>query len=58
MGGQSSVRLVDAVGQMRYDALLEQVEHKESLGLIQAPELELEVMSMAQALSSMGLPSR
>ena len=41
-GGQSFVRLVDADGQLRYAALLEQVEDKESLGLTQAPELELE----------------
>ena len=41
-GGQSSVRLVDADGQLRYAALLEQVEDLESLGLTKAPELELE----------------
>ena len=41
-GGQSSVRLVDADGQLRYAALLEQVDSVDALGITRAPELELE----------------
>ena len=41
-GGQSSVRLVDADGQLRYAALVEKIEDVESLGLTAAPELDLE----------------
>ncbi len=41
-GGQTSMRLLDMDGQLRYGAVLEKVEDEEALGLTRAPELELE----------------
>ncbi|MFT4640894.1 MAG: hypothetical protein ACI8T1_004227 [Verrucomicrobiales bacterium] len=41
-GGQSSMRLLDADGQLRYAGVLEKVTNVQALGLTEAPELELE----------------